>query len=544
MNKGKPKKFTLRKLSVGVVSLGAGVMLFGSASETVKADTVSNEETANTVTSPSILSSPVASTVSSVSSNEEETRTLTDGSSTATVAASPVNVSRESATPVVGETVEKTEVATPAAIRGLDASSSSIPSTTSTVNQNIQEVKNLYEAELTNKSKTVKDENGILTKKEQKELFEIKKEVIDVGNDELEVKTTIDFKDIDYGAEVIILLDTSSKMTEESFNEAEIKIQQIVDTLTGNVSNRNLNTVRLITFNKEVDNPIMLLDKGSLVDKQNKQLSVNHLKNKINEGKYQKADGVALQAAIHRARELFKNEKQGSKNYLKRQHIILFTQGEATYSYDLSEKFKKENSDKNLPYIKDTKNKKVDYTNPYSLLPYEASVAESSMLNDLKLLIKRLKSLGIDVSKVEEKIKTVDLTVGVALQGLSWIGVKPLDYLFLKEFDGLKMKEKDFNYNSKQVGEGKHFQSYYERRTLKGGEQIINTIAQNIKAEILKGKKSRDTIKNSTVVFDKLKGYSNSWLPFGVESVNEVIEWTKNKTKEGLEWTEQKYEDF
>ncbi|WMB27716.1 YSIRK-type signal peptide-containing protein [Streptococcus didelphis] len=253
MNKGKPKKFTLRKLSVGVVSLGAGVMLFGSASETVKADTVSNEETANTVTSPSILSSPVASTVSSVSSNEEETRTLTDGSSTATVAASPVNVSRESATPVVGETVEKTEVATPAAIRGLDASSSSIPSTTSTVNQNIQEVKNLYEAELTNKSKTVKDENGILTKKEQKELFEIKKEVIDVGNDELEVKTTIDFKDIDYGAEVIILLDTSSKMTEESFNEAEIKIQQIVDTLTGNVSNRNLNTVRLITFNKEVD---------------------------------------------------------------------------------------------------------------------------------------------------------------------------------------------------------------------------------------------------------------------------------------------------
>ncbi|WMB27717.1 hypothetical protein N1496_06375 [Streptococcus didelphis] len=41
-----------------------------------------------------------------------------------------------------------------------------------------------------------------------------------------------------------------------------------------------------------------------------------------------------------------------------------------------------------------------------------------------------------------------------------------------------------------------------------------------------------------------MKGYSNSWLPFGVESVNEVIEWTKNKTKEGLEWTEQKYEDF
>ncbi|HEL1220192.1 TPA: VWA domain-containing protein [Streptococcus equi subsp. zooepidemicus] len=95
---------------------------------------------------------------------------------------------------------------------------------------------------------------------EQREIAKITREIkVSENTNELDVTITVTPKEIDNGADVIVLLDTSKKMTEEQFKNAKEGITQLVTTLTGSVNDeRNRNTVRLIDFYREVGKPISL----------------------------------------------------------------------------------------------------------------------------------------------------------------------------------------------------------------------------------------------------------------------------------------------
>ncbi len=168
-----------------------------------------------------------------------------------------------------------------------------------------------------------------------KDLFDVKREVKDNGDGTLDVTLKVMPKQIDEGADVMALLDVSQKMTQENFNKAKEQIKRLVTTLTGKSSdgkeNHNRrNSVRLMTFYRKISEPIDLSGKTS--DEVEKEL------NKIWD-KVKKEDwdwGVDLQGAIHKAREIFRSSYE--KKSGKRQHIVLFSQGESTFSYDIKNK--------------------------------------------------------------------------------------------------------------------------------------------------------------------------------------------------------------
>ncbi|VTS43063.1 serum opacity factor [Streptococcus pseudoporcinus] len=296
---------------------------------------------------------------------------------------------------------------------------------------------------------------------------DLHREVVDNQDGTLEVTLTVNPKEIDKGAEVIVLLDTSQKMKEEDFKTAKENIKKLVTALTANPSNQNhnsRNSVRLINFYRKVNDPL--------------ELTTTNVDNKLEEvWKKAKEDynwGVDLQGAIHKAREIFNKEKGNGK----RQHIVLFTQGEATLSYDIKNKeaIGKQTID----------DKSVTHTTPLLPWPFylDATMTKRNIVEDTRKIIDWLSSIGIK-NFDEYKSQLALAKAGSGLGGLlgNFVGIEnPLDYILLKELASDKPTV-EFNYD-KTVGEGYHYLTH-SHRELAGGDMVDKLIA-NLDLELKK----------------------------------------------------------
>ncbi|MCK1256706.1 VWA domain-containing protein [Streptococcus uberis] len=154
------------------------------------------------------------------------------------------------------------------------------------------------------KEKLIKNRDG-----NPRDIFDISRNVKVNQDGTMDVTLTVKPKQIDEGAEVIVLLDTSQKMTDDDFNTAKENITRLVTTLTSKTTNSNQNynsrnSVRLIDFYRNVNDSINLSGKS----KKEIEETIEELRKKA------KLDfngwGVNLQGAIHKAREIFNKEKK------------------------------------------------------------------------------------------------------------------------------------------------------------------------------------------------------------------------------------------
>ncbi|WP_228026672.1 serum opacification factor, partial [Streptococcus ruminantium] len=301
-----------------------------------------------------------------------------------------------------------------------------------------------------------------------REIFDVSRDVKVNNDDTLDVTLTVQPKQIDEGAEVMVLLDVSKKMTDESFKTAKENIKKLVDTLTSKASDGKSsnarNTVRLITFYNKVNEPVYLtpetvnteIDKARVFAKEDRNW------------------GVDLQGAIHRARQAFNST--GEKKSGKRQHIVLFSQGESTFSYDIKDKEKLSKIQVDGP---------VTYSNP--LLPwpfyFDTTTKTHNFVKDAEKFTQFLDKVGI--SQFKNAVKGMASTGNSLFSlGNSLLGIKnPLDYITLADLDTKELKESEFDY-SNRLGEGYNFRSYYNRVTDTVG--LKSTIESEVKKNLEK----------------------------------------------------------
>lgn len=313
-----------------------------------------------------------------------------------------------------------------------------------------------------NKNKVVEEKKELVVKKEgtdkeisdngksvkrrdveQTKLFDIMKSAVVEKDKSITVTTTIKPKQIYNGADVIILLDTSKKMTEESKKSAKESIKKIVKTLLEDDMHKNLNSVRLISFHRQVKDSVEL--KPSNVE-QMVEKAFEEAKNNYNYG-------VSMQAAIHKAENIFDKEKNNGK----RQHIVLMSQGEATFSYDIKDKEKAKTTT--------VKGDTVVGESPFFPWPFyvEKTFKKANMIKDFKAFITMLNRLGIhNFDNIKDNLGLADY---LNLFGLG----STFDYIKLKEFESNNFDSSNFDY-SKTVGEGYHNHSY----------QRINVVSKEI----------------------------------------------------------------
>ncbi len=281
-----------------------------------------------------------------------------------------------------------------------------------------------------------------------RDLYDVKREVKDNGDGTLDVTLKVTPKQIDEGADVMALLDVSQKMTKENFDKAKEQIKKMVTTLTSKSANgqqnlNNRNTVRLMTFYREISDPIDLSGKTS--DEVEDEL--NKIWNRVKKEEWDW--GVDLQGAIHKARDIFKNEK----NSKKRQHIVLFSQGESTFSYDIKDKSK----------LSKSRLTEVTTSNPLLHWPpiFNHTNRKADMLEDFNKFISLVKKLGINIpSTIQAGLQTASLGTSIFS---SWSGTKSLtEYITLQEYQSGALQEEFFDY-TKRVGEGYHHHSFFER---------------------------------------------------------------------------------
>lgn len=480
-------KYKLRKLSVGLVSVGT---MFTTTT------VMANETPQPTATEVAAL--PVAVE----SSSTEEVPTTTDDQITSidTIAKVESEGAEEKQTSeTTTESHEESSAPQPKSrSKRSTASASAEPQLmeveTITVNNEKTEID--IKDEKDDSKKLIKNRDG-----EQREIVDISREVkVDESKNELEVTLTVTPKEIDKGAEVIVLLDTSKKMTEENFNTAKENIKKLVTTLTSDSTteapnHNSRNSVRLISFYRKVSDPVSVTVKD-----------VDEKLNKI--WKDAKSDwdwGVDLQGAIHKAREIFNNEKKSGK----RQHIVLFSQGEATFSYDVLDKNKVPKTEV-----------KESATSSNSLLPwpfyFDTTTQKHNVVEDAQQLINLLAKIGI--TQFNDALK------GFASTGnnlLSWGGLlgisNPLDYITMADLNTSNLKQTDFDY-SKKVGEGYNFRSYSDRTVDSVGMKSI--IAKQIK-DNLKRLQPKDT---------------EGWLNYlGLSKASETVQdWMIDKALDNL----------
>ncbi|HFR3727228.1 TPA: VWA domain-containing protein, partial [Streptococcus suis] len=271
--------------------------------------------------------------------------------------------------------------------------------------------------------------------KTPKELFTVSR-TAEVGQDGVVTVTTqIVPKEIDKGAEIVVLVDTSKKMDEEAKKAAKDNIVKLVKEMTDPTNNHNSrNSVRVIGFNRK-------LSEAQEVNSITVEDTVEKL---FTDAEQNYNWGVDMQGAIHEARRILESEKSG-----KRKHIVLLSQGESTFSYDLTDAAKTETKYKTI------NEDKVVHTNP--LLPwpftFDVTVRRANLLKDAKSLIEFLNKLGI--TRFNEALDGVSTVAGLT----DFIGKffrNPLDYIDLADIDSSKLEEQKFNYE-KQIGEGYHF---------------------------------------------------------------------------------------
>ncbi len=316
---------------------------------------------------------------------------------------------------------------------------------------------------VTKDTKLIRNRDG-----KQRDIVDVTRTVKANEDGTIDVTVTVKPKQIDEGADVMALLDVSKKMTQENFDKAKEQIKKLVTTLTsksdgGKENLNNRNTVRLMTFYRKISEPIDLSGKTEQQVCEELDKIWNRVKNEDWDW------GVDLQGAIHKARDIFKREKESKK----RQHIVLFSQGESTFSYDIKDK-----SDRKVTKTRITE--KVTTSNP--LLPWPPIFNHThkniDMLDDVKHLVKLGQALGITgLDNLQSTLKLV--STGSNLAGLVLGGGSLTEYLTLKEYKSGSLTESQFDY-TKRVGEGYHFHSFSERQET-GELPFKNEIESRIK---------------------------------------------------------------
>ncbi|HEQ4458836.1 serum opacification factor [Streptococcus pyogenes] len=462
-------KYKLRKLSVGLVSVGTMLIAPTALGQEVSTNTNTSTASAGTTANGTADTIPNATTdaggAAGSGTNGASSVTSSGGSqSSESAQASP---QAQTATVASASTTASPSSASASDVKAPRAATSSTPSTpAASTSSNSNQVTGTeaepqmmdveqYTVDKKDSSVTQTDNKKLLKirrdgkEKEDRTLYDIKREVKDNGDGTLDVTLKVTPKQIDEGADVMALLDVSKKMTDADFKNAKEKIKKLVTTLTsksddGKENLNNRNTVRLMTFYRKISEPIDLSGKtsGEVEDELNK------IWNKVKKEDWDW--GVDLQGAIHKARDIFKKEKESKK----RQHIVLFSQGESTFSYDIKDK-----SDNKVAKTRITE--KVTTSNP--LLPwppiFNHTNQNTDMLDDFAKLVTKLKSLGLGSLETADSILKALRTTSQF--GSIW-GKSLTEYLTLYEYDSDKLDEKSFDY-AKHVGEGYYYHSFSER---------------------------------------------------------------------------------
>nr|AAK52969.1 serum opacity factor VT37.1 [Streptococcus pyogenes] len=477
-------KYKLTKLSVGLVSVGTMLIAPTVLGQEVSASTTSTETSAasaGTTASGTTATAPSATTgtgeaagsgtngASSVTSNggsqssesaqastQPQTQTATATSSSSSNTNGPSSSSEEK-TPKTATSSTSSTSSTPAA-----ASNNSNQEASTEVETPMMEVEQ-YTVDKEKTELTVKDGNKLNSSGsdkqlinrdgEQRDIFDIKREVKTNADGTIDVTVPVTPKEIDKGADVMALLDVSKKMTEDDFNNAKDKIKKLVTTLTsksadGQQNLNNRNRVRLMTFYREISDPIDISGKT--------ETQLDQLLDELREKAKANYDwGVDLQGAIHKAREIFKRDQE--KKSGKRQHIVLFSQGESTFSYDIK--------NKNDSKLKKARLTTVTTSNPlFSWFPiFDHTNRKADMLDDFDKLLSIAQKFGVEIPNgLKTGLKAAATTNSLLSSFTGGDGLT--DYLTLREYMADKLQETDFNY-SNRVGEGYHHHSFSERNT-------------------------------------------------------------------------------
>ncbi|HFD4583787.1 TPA: serum opacification factor [Streptococcus pyogenes] len=518
-------KYKLRKLSVGLVSVGtmliaptvlgqevsasttstetsaasAGVGTSGTAaSETGSGAAVATATTTTATTNggpqstpavaeatpqPQAQIAPVAAATStssaSSSSDGKAPQAVTSSTSPSTPAAASSNGSnQEASAETEPQTMEVEKYTVDKENSKLNIKDGKTPKTGSSVNNEKD-------------TKLIRNRDG-----KQRDIVDVTRTVKTNEDGTIDVTVTVKPKQIDEGADVMALLDVSKKMSEDDFNNAKNKIKKLVKTLTSKSASNSdndehkynsRNSVRLMTFYREISNPIDI--SGKTEEQLDKLLDDLRKKAKANYDW-----GVDLQGAIHKAREIFNKEKE--KKFGKRQHIVLFSQGESTFSYELQNSVKEDKT--KLSRLSGA----VTSSNP--LLPWPPIFNHThkniDMLDDVKNLVKLGQTLGI--AGLDNSQSTLSLiSTGSSLAGAFLGGGSLTEYLTLKEYKSGDLKENQFDY-TKRVGEGYHFHSFSERK--KTGEIPFKSEIEPKIKELFENNKNNQDKSWTEWIFDKL----------------------------------------
>ncbi|HGI6763133.1 TPA: serum opacification factor [Streptococcus pyogenes] len=476
-------KYKLRKLSVGLVSVGTMLIAptvlgqevsTGASSTETSASTNTSTASAGTSTSETAASGTgsEAAVVSSEGSQSSESgqastqpqaQTLEQSAATSPSSNSSTSSSEDKAPKAASTKSSSATVASSSNGSNQGAGAEDAPQMMDVERYTVDREKtelNIKDGKTPKTRNSVDDKDTKLIRNrdgKQRDIVDIKREVKDNGDGTLDVTLKVTPKEIDKGADVMALLDVSKKMTDADFKNAKDKIKKLVTTLTSKSASNSdndehkhnsRNSVRLMTFYREISNPIDI--SGKTDAELDKLLDDLRVKAKANYDW-----GVDLQGAIHKAREIFNKEKESKK----RQHIVLFSQGESTFSYDIQKSEKEKSS--NLSRI----NEKITSSNP--LLPwppiFDHTHQNGDMINDVRALIAFASKLGIkNLSWIETSLSA--LSVGSNLLGSVFGGGGLGEYLTLKEYDSQKLNEDQFDY-TKRVGEGYHYHSFSNRES-------------------------------------------------------------------------------
>ncbi|HEM4925865.1 TPA: VWA domain-containing protein [Streptococcus suis] len=462
-------KFTLRKLSIGLVSLGAGVALSGTLypqnTVTVYAETPTLEKTAETDSTSLIRSTAVVEDPEVAQANENKEVEVADSSSTLDLPKS--NEETTSPEALTNEKASESEV------KVAENTSSSEEKATEKEEPAVRYEEKEVDDYSTKVEKTTETVASTVDKT-SKELFTVSRTAEVDQEGVVTVTTQIVPKEIDKGAEIVVLADTSKKMDEEAKKTAKDNIIKLVEKMTDPTNAHNSrNSVRVIGFNRK-------LSESKEVNKTNVKDTIDNL---FSNAEQNYNWGVDMQGAIHEARRILESEKSG-----KRKHIVLLSQGESTFSYDLTDDVKA------APKYKKIDEDKVVHTNP--LLPwpftFDVTVRRANLLDDAKSLISFLNKVGI--TRFDKALDDVSTIAGITkLIGI--IAKDPLDYINLVDVDSSQLEEKNFNYE-KQIGEGYHFRSFYERKVepLTFRNQIVSKIKHNLTTELKKAELPTNTL--------------------------------------------------
>ncbi|WP_449450733.1 serum opacification factor [Streptococcus suis] len=462
-------KFTLRKLSIGLVSLGAGVALSGTLypqnTVTVYAETPTLEKTAETDSTSLIRSTAVVEDPEVAQANENKEVEVADSSSTLDLPKS--NEETTSPEALTNEKASESEV------KVAENTSSSEEKATEKEEPAVRYEEKEVDDYSTKVEKTTETVASTVDKT-SKELFTVSRTAEVDQEGVVTVTTQIVPKEIDKGAEIVVLVDTSKKMDEEAKKTAKDNIIKLVEKMTDPTNAHNSrNSVRVIGFNRK-------LSEAQEVTSANVETTIEKL---FTDAEQNYNWGVDMQGAIHEARRILESENSG-----KRKHIVLLSQGESTFSYDLTDDVKSK------PAYKTIEENKVVHTNP--LLPwpftFDVTVRRANLLDDAKSLISFLNKVGI--TRFDKALDDVSTIAGITkLIGI--IAKDPLDYINLVDVDSSQLEEKNFNYE-KQIGEGYHFRSFYERKVepLTFRNQIVSKIKHNLTTELKKAELPTNTL--------------------------------------------------